>query len=781
MKKVFLIAFQFIVLTSFSQWQKSDATPNPLAIASRTEFDPAYSSDSEGNTYYCWTDFRNGRGELFAQKLNEFGVPQWAANGIRVGLVMDATIFANALKSIQPLSNGGALVAYHKIVNIYAPAEREIYYNIIGKEGNLVLAESPKIETSSRISNNDINLGSITSSEIAKDKYRLVFNTGNGFGHSNEILSLEIGNNGKVISNPKQVTKTNIEEAKLLFDDLNKRLLVIMNAGSNLAIESWDYDFNLVKSSNITLNNTIGGTLRIDELYIENGQVIIGQTLTNGGLKKVVAQRLDKNLENIWSTGGVVLGSGSGFDMHVTLNDDGGGSVAWIEPNSNTARMMAARFDNNGQVIWQKPVFNGQSNVNYFSPNKFVTDRKNGFYNLWFTPKSSGFDLSIQHIDANGNQVFGAAGLSLTAFNWYGSYRLLPQRDGGVIAFYAGSKNADINSEEYDLYTNYISPSGNFGKEQKLAAALNKIEYCAGETLVANLAEGTYTASLKSDNLVILVKGEKYNEFVLPNMLNEGAYEVVFENQNNLESEGILFSIYTLKKPTLSSSFLEKCADSDTEITLNGVCDKGNINWSTNQKLSEIIVSPTVSTNYSASCIQLGCTNSSESKIDVKVLSISGSASNSGSYFEGETISLKATGGDTYSWTGPNSFTSNQENPIIENSSLTNGGVYSVVVSSVKGCTATYSTTVEVKKVLGVEVVKLGLKVFPNPAQEILRYNSSLKLKAVSAFSANGQEMVLYFNKTERIIKVSELASGVYTLKVQHEDDTLSFARFIKE
>jgi hypothetical protein len=226
---------------------------------------------------------------------------------------------------------------------------------------------------------------------------------------------------------------------------------------------------------------------------------------------------------------------------------------------------------------------------------------------------------------------------------------------------------------------------------------------------------------------------------------------------------------------------LEKCADSDTEITLNGVCDKGNINWSTNQKLSEIIVSPTVSTNYSASCIQLGCTNSSESKIDVKVLSISGSASNSGSYFEGETISLKATGGDTYSWTGPNSFTSNQENPIIENSSLTNGGVYSVVVSSVKGCTATYSTTVEVKKVLGVEVVKLGLKVFPNPAQEILRYNSSLKLKAVSAFSANGQEMVLYFNKTERIIKVSELASGVYTLKVQHEDDTLSFARFIKE
>jgi hypothetical protein len=781
MKKVFLIAFQFLALTSFGQWKKSDNSPNPLAIANKTEFDPAYTIDNQGNTYYCWTDFRNGKGELFAQKLNEFGVPQWTTNGVRIGVVIDAVNFALALKSIQPLSNGGALVSWHKIVNINAPAEREVYFNIITKEGDLVLAESHKIKTTSRVINNDINLGSITSSEIKTGKNRLVFNTGNGFGHSNEILSLDIGNDGKILTTIKQITKTNIEEAKLLFDDLNNRLLVVMNNGSNLTIESWDSDFNLIKSNKIYVSNSIFGSLRIDDLYLEKGQIIIGQTLTNGGQKIVVAQRLNENLENVWGSGGVVLGSGTGFDIHSILNDDGGGSVAWIEPNSNTARMMAARFNKDGQVIWQKPVFIGQNNINYFTPNKFVTDKKNGFYNLWFTPKPGGFDLTMQHLDENGEQLWGDSGLSLNEFNWYGTYRLLPHKDGGVIAFYSGSKNADISSESYDLYTNYISSNGVFGIEQNLSASLNKTDFCAGEILVANLEEGIYTAWLKSDKIFALTKGEKYNEFVLPNSLSDGSFEVIFKNHNELESVAILLTIYSLKKPSLMGVDLEKCVETEKALTLNGVCEKGAINWSTNLTTNEIIVSPSVSTTFSATCLELGCANSLESKIDVLVLSISGSASNTGSYLEGETILLAASGGETYSWSGPNGYTSNQQNPSIENSSQFNAGKYLVLINSAKGCTATFFTTVEVKKVLANEQVTLRLKLFPNPAQEVLRYNSSLKLKSVSAISSNGQEMRLYFNKTERIIKISELTSGVYTLKVQHEDNSFSFARFIKE
>jgi hypothetical protein len=70
-------------------------------------------------------------------------------------------------------------------------------------------------------------------------------------------------------------------------------------------------------------------------------------------------------------------------------------------------------------------------------------------------------------------------------------------------------------------------------------------------------------------------------------------------------------------------------------------------------------------------------------------------ASNSGPVTSGATISLSATGGDTYSWTGPNNFTSTLQNPAILNATTANAGTYTVTVSQ-NGCTATSSTDVVV-------------------------------------------------------------------------------------
>ena len=71
-------------------------------------------------------------------------------------------------------------------------------------------------------------------------------------------------------------------------------------------------------------------------------------------------------------------------------------------------------------------------------------------------------------------------------------------------------------------------------------------------------------------------------------------------------------------------------------------------------------------------------------------------ASNNGSLCEGLDIQLSTTaGGDSYSWTGPNGFTSNEQNPTIPNSTLTNAGTYAVTVTQ-GSCVAEASTTVEV-------------------------------------------------------------------------------------
>ena len=73
-------------------------------------------------------------------------------------------------------------------------------------------------------------------------------------------------------------------------------------------------------------------------------------------------------------------------------------------------------------------------------------------------------------------------------------------------------------------------------------------------------------------------------------------------------------------------------------------------------------------------------------------------ATNTGPYCAGATIQLNATGGGTYSWTGPGGFTSALQNPTRPASTVAMAGVYTVTVT-VGGTTCTASTTVVVNPV----------------------------------------------------------------------------------
>ena len=74
-----------------------------------------------------------------------------------------------------------------------------------------------------------------------------------------------------------------------------------------------------------------------------------------------------------------------------------------------------------------------------------------------------------------------------------------------------------------------------------------------------------------------------------------------------------------------------------------------------------------------------------------------GIASNSGPYCVGETIQLSVTtqAGATYRWTGPDGFTSNEQNPSIPNCTYEMGGTYTCI-TAVDGQTTTGSTVVVV-------------------------------------------------------------------------------------
>jgi gliding motility-associated-like protein len=88
-----------------------------------------------------------------------------------------------------------------------------------------------------------------------------------------------------------------------------------------------------------------------------------------------------------------------------------------------------------------------------------------------------------------------------------------------------------------------------------------------------------------------------------------------------------------------------------------------------------------------------GCMDRDTINVTVNSLPIATTGSNSPVCAE-STINLTSSGGTTYSWKGPNSFTSNAENPQISNASTDMSGTYTVTVTAATGCTATKTTSV---------------------------------------------------------------------------------------
>lgn len=77
-------------------------------------------------------------------------------------------------------------------------------------------------------------------------------------------------------------------------------------------------------------------------------------------------------------------------------------------------------------------------------------------------------------------------------------------------------------------------------------------------------------------------------------------------------------------------------------------------------------------------------------------LNANATASISGGSCTGSNIQLSASGGTTYSWTGPGGYTSSLQNPVITAATAANNGTYSCVVTAANGCSGTASVTLNV-------------------------------------------------------------------------------------
>ena len=143
------------------------------------------------------------------------------------------------------------------------------------------------------------------------------------------------------------------------------------------------------------------------------------------------------------------------------------------------------------------------------------------------------------------------------------------------------------------------------------------------------------------------------------------------------------------------------CAGQSTTLNASG---GSSYVWSpttglSNPNISNPVASPSTTTTYTVSVTGGNplCPGTYTDQVTVFVNGVTPTASNNGPICSGQTLNLTSSSGtgNTYSWSGPNGFTSTAQNPSISNATPSASGVYTVTVTN-GGCSGTASTTVSV-------------------------------------------------------------------------------------
>jgi len=240
--------------------------------------------------------------------------------------------------------------------------------------------------------------------------------------------------------------------------------------------------------------------------------------------------------------------------------------------------------------------------------------------------------------------------------------------------------NTDCSSSDLGLFANDIAGSGAVaaynwnGPNGFSSADQNPVIASATE-----LANGNYTLEIIDENGCTTS-----GTVTVTNIANTVAQPVIASTDPACEGEVTVLSI-----PIYTGSNVDYVWTTPSTINITGL------------NTNEITVSPldgaTHEGNYSVTVTVDGCILTSDVFIiDVLTQPTANPVATSTLLCEDDILSLTANATDavSYQWSGPNGFSSNAENPEIENIIVANNGTYTLVVTSESGCESSSSVAI---------------------------------------------------------------------------------------
>ncbi|MCF8424165.1 MAG: PKD domain-containing protein [Bacteroidia bacterium] len=230
--------------------------------------------------------------------------------------------------------------------------------------------------------------------------------------------------------------------------------------------------------------------------------------------------------------------------------------------------------------------------------------------------------------------------------------------------------------------------------------------------------------------------------------------------------------------PTVSSN-APVCVGQTFSLTTNSITG-ATYNWSGPNSYTSSVQSPSITNastvqagTYSLSLIVNGCA-SSTGTVDVAINNAAPSPtlSSNSPLCSGDTLFLSAlsVGGATYSWFGPNGFTSTIQNPFIANTTTLASGTYTVIANN--GCASTPAViTVTVNQKPNTPTITSN-----SPLCLGNNLNLSATFIAGGSFSWSGPNGFTSSTQTTTIPNITTAEQGTYSVTVTKNGCTSSVA-----
>jgi gliding motility-associated-like protein len=179
--------------------------------------------------------------------------------------------------------------------------------------------------------------------------------------------------------------------------------------------------------------------------------------------------------------------------------------------------------------------------------------------------------------------------------------------------------------------------------------------------------------------------------------LTAGTYDVYFvDGATGCQSATVSTTLLNANGPTLTvSNPPAVCSPATVDLTASASTDIGTISYYNDPTYTTLVSDPTAvgAGTYYVVADNAGCTDEGTITVVVNPTPVADPSTTTPVLCAGETVVLNATSvtGGTYSWTGPNSFSSADQNPQIANATTAASGTYTLTVIA-NGCTSAPAT-----------------------------------------------------------------------------------------